>query len=867
MTRRALDCRETPSRAIINTYPHHLCLSFLLRMNCFWKLQECGYSPHAARKVSAKLIKRGIISGQTVSAVELQEALRDLCSGQPRGHQEIQLHERRKMMMSDLESQQLSSPHTQCSEPGPEPPAPDFAPADPPSEALHRALHDDNHLAADASELCALLGVQEVVRVRTTGEGADKKFSLVDVARLVSGKLAKDALRDVRVVMEQFQEVTHAVRNLQFPGPGQRMTPVGDLRTTLLVVLRLRSRVAQKLSAKVVDVFVRFVGGDPALAQEVLADPVFQAQLAVEQPLAARVLLDAAAPPSEVLAAASAAPPTDAAELCTLLGVQEAVRVRTTGEGADKKFSLVDVTRLVTGKEARPAAEDVRVVMKDFCEVDDAAVHFQFAGQGQRPTPVGDLRTTLLVVLRLRSRVAQKLSAKVADVFVRYLGGDPALAHEILTQEDFRALLAEDQPLASRVLLASAAPASEALLQASASRGTDASELCTLLGVQEAVRVRTMGEGADKKFSLVDVARLVSGKSTSNALRDVRVVLEQFEEVTHDVSNLQFPGVGQRPTPVGDLRTTLLVVLRLRSRVTQKLSAKVVDVFVRYLGGDPALAEATLRNREWQEHLAREDPEHPARVFGEAVESRVPPAPLQFHEAPELEGGTHLYALRSQAYPRLFKTGSGKDPFERLFSEERKHNGRLRLYLQAIFWNEGHLEFLARRHLCETPPEEWAIQGTEYRLTSEQEIQEATALARGQHALMKQRPVENDDDRQAKRQRTRLELEKDEFMLHKARVDFMMPEERAHELRKKQIEIMLPEERTHELQERRASSRPARGWTHGCGCTASSRSTRGASNWSSWRSGSTREAWKRRPAGICGTRRRRTSTSLAPSIG
>ena len=54
-------------------------------------------------------------------------------------------------------------------------------------------------------------------------------------------------------MIDDFDEVTHGVRNFQFEGQGQRETPVASLRTTLLVVLRLRSRVAQRLSAKMVE--------------------------------------------------------------------------------------------------------------------------------------------------------------------------------------------------------------------------------------------------------------------------------------------------------------------------------------------------------------------------------------------------------------------------------------------------------------------------------------------------------------------------------------------------------------------------------------------------------------------------------------
>jgi len=53
----------------------------------------------------------------------------------------------------------------------------------------------------------------------------------------------------------------------------------------------------------------------------------------------------------------------------------------------------------------------------------------EFDEQGQRPTPVARLRTTLLVVLRLRSRVAQRLSAKACD---------PDLANEVLRGRSFK---------------------------------------------------------------------------------------------------------------------------------------------------------------------------------------------------------------------------------------------------------------------------------------------------------------------------------------------------------------------------------------------------------------------------------------------
>jgi hypothetical protein len=136
-----------------------------------------------------------------------------------------------------------------------------------------------------------------------------------------------------------------------------------------------------------------------------------------------------------------------------------------------------------------------------------------------------------------------------------------------------------------------------------------------------------------------------------------------------------------------------------------------------------------VQNRKVQEELPEE---HSARLFGETVEqeSRVPAPPQEFHNAPHLEGAAHLYALGSRTIPNLFKTGSGKDPWERLQSEERKHKGRFDLILVAIWWNEGELEHLARKYLRELPSADLYVQGTEYRMTSLDDIQKATDNAR-----------------------------------------------------------------------------------------------------------------------------------------
>ena len=90
----------------------------------------------------------------------------------------------------------------------------------------------------------------------------------------------------------------------------------------------------------------------------------------------------------------------------------------------------------------------------------------------------------------------------------------------------------------------------------------------------------------------------------------------------------------------------------------------------------------------------------------------------------------------SRTHPRLFKTGSGKNPWERLESEDNKHKGHLKLYILAIRWQEGCLEHLARKHLLEMPPDELGIQGIEYRMTNPKDILDAINSARRQYRAL-----------------------------------------------------------------------------------------------------------------------------------
>jgi hypothetical protein len=65
----------------------------------------------------------------------------------------------------------------------------------------------------------------------------------------------------------------------KFPGQGQRPTPVVDARGAVEILLVLPGRVAAHFRRSAADVIVRYLGGDPSLVEEVVANRRIQEQL------------------------------------------------------------------------------------------------------------------------------------------------------------------------------------------------------------------------------------------------------------------------------------------------------------------------------------------------------------------------------------------------------------------------------------------------------------------------------------------------------------------------------------------------------------------------------------------------------------
>jgi hypothetical protein len=129
----------------------------------------------------------------------------------------------------------------------------------------------------------------------------------------------------------------------------------------------------------------------------------------------------------------------------------------------------------------------------------------------------------------------------------------------------------------------------------------------------------------DGKVSVIDVISQIK-KCTNKYASDVYKRLTAEERVPQcETRILTSAKIGRQnrseyATPIASAAEIIEVIWQLPGAADfRKNCAKVC---VRYLGGDESLVEEVRMNRRLQEQLQEEAPNHPARIFGEAVEQQ-----------------------------------------------------------------------------------------------------------------------------------------------------------------------------------------------------------------------------------------------------
>ena len=120
------------------------------------------------------------------------------------------------------------------------------------------------------------------------------------------------------------------------------------------------------------------------------------------------------------------------------------------------------------------------------------------------------------------------------------------------------------------------------------------------------------------RVSVLDTISAITGLETNASSVVYNRLKEQFPEVATSCCNFKFTGRGQRDTPITCCKGAVIIVMLLPGRAAAHVRKQAASTLVRYLGGDMSLVEEVARNHLVQEEL---DEEHPARIFGQQVES------------------------------------------------------------------------------------------------------------------------------------------------------------------------------------------------------------------------------------------------------
>lgn len=129
-------------------------------------------------------------------------------------------------------------------------------------------------------------------------------------------------------------------------------------------------------------------------------------------------------------------------------------------------------------------------------------------------------------------------------------------------------------------------------------------------------RVRVTDENP-RRVSVFDLIKAITGARNSHS--SFERMCAQYPEVLAGCESYEFPGQGQRPTPVTDARGAVMIMNLLPGPAAARFRQTSADIVVRFLGGDETLIAEIQANHELQERV---DDNNPIRLFGEAVEQR-----------------------------------------------------------------------------------------------------------------------------------------------------------------------------------------------------------------------------------------------------
>lgn len=118
-----------------------------------------------------------------------------------------------------------------------------------------------------------------------------------------------------------------------------------------------------------------------------------------------------------------------------------------------------------------------------------------------------------------------------------------------------------------------------------------------------------------RRVSVFDLITGITG--VQNPRMTLDSLCTTYPEIVNQLYNFTFGGQGQRATPVVDARGAVMIINLLPGPNAARFRIQSAHLIVRFLGGDETLIEEIQANRAMQQSI---NTNHPARIFGEAVE-------------------------------------------------------------------------------------------------------------------------------------------------------------------------------------------------------------------------------------------------------
>ena len=147
------------------------------------------------------------------------------------------------------------------------------------------------------------------------------------------------------------------------------------------------------------------------------------------------------------------------------------------------------------------------------------------------------------------------------------------------------------------------------------------------MSLPAAVDVKNIRKTEDGKVSVVDVITQIKRCKGNYAAEVYRRLLDEERVPVCEVRNIAHIASERSNAKCG--RSTTSTPIATAAEITEiiwqlpgasEFRKNCAKVCVRYLGGDESLVTEIRMNKRLQEQLREDDPSHPARLFGEAVE-------------------------------------------------------------------------------------------------------------------------------------------------------------------------------------------------------------------------------------------------------